>query len=161
MMSTQAQTVMERDEMLRHRREGGLWLRSLRERAGLSQRELALAIGADYYSFVSQLESGKGRVPVAQVALWARALRVKRSDFARGLLRYYDPITHDMLFGEEEAREGAPPLPALVAVETKAAMPPAQTARPGPPPAPETDEDLRARVQRLEAILLMRGASTG
>ncbi len=75
------------------------------EQAGLSQRELAMAVGADYYSFVSQLESGRGRVPVAQVELWAKALKVRRSEFAKGLLKYYDPLTYDMLFNDGEASE--------------------------------------------------------
>ncbi len=164
--------AMERDELLQRRREGGAWLRGMRERAGLSQRELALAVGADYYSFVSQLESGKGRVPVAQVELWAKALKVRRSEFAKGLLKYYDPLTYDMLFNDEEA----------VADESKAAAaaPAAETADPlaSDAPAPEKrepasqprltaitggaspagDDDLRARLNRLEAILMMRGA---
>ena len=163
---------MERDEMLRLRREGGLWLRGLRERAGLSQRELATAIGADYYSFISQLESGKGRVPVSQVELWAKALKVRRSEFARGLLRYYDPITHAMLFEDEtvqaatdqadrERTDGLRPAAPPVSGETGASgwRPLAdREARPAAPAAPEMDEDLRARIDRLEAILLMRGA---
>jgi transcriptional regulator with XRE-family HTH domain len=156
---------MERDEMLRLRREGGLWLRGLRERAGLSQRELATAIGADYYSFISQLESGKGRVPVSQVELWAKALRVKRSDFARGLLRYYDPITHAMLFGDEaeqaeadrQEQEARPAL-AVVHEEAGASAAKAPADRDQRPAAPDADEELRARIDRLEAILMMRGA---
>lgn len=168
-MSSQAQQAMERDELLRHRREGGLWLREMREKAGLSQRELAAAVGADYYSFVSQLESGKGRVPVAQVELWARALKVPRSVFARGLLKHYDPITYDMLFGDEETSL-APPAPEEEAVTRPQAEHEAPKARlavvPPPlpqsalsPPAAEPDEDLRARINRLEAILMMRGAA--
>ena len=158
-MSSQAQQAMEREELLRHRREGGLWLREMREKAGLSQRELAAAVGADYYSFVSQLESGKGRVPVAQVELWARALKVPRSVFARGLLKHYDPITYDMLFGDEEASVAPPP------PEDEAVTRPEPDAAPPPPrltivpPVAEPDEDLRARINRLEAILMMRGVA--
>ncbi len=175
-MSTQALQAMERDEMLRLRREGGLWLRGLRERAGLSQRELATAIGADYYSFISQLESGKGRVPVSQVELWAKALKVRRSDFARGVLRYYDPVTYAMLFEDEaeqaqEPHVGARPSELDTADEQQTPVAPVQrgvnssqrSALPGRGPrtastAPDSDEDLRARIDRLEAILLMRGA---
>ncbi len=175
-MSMQALQAMERDEMLRLRREGGLWLRGLRERAGLSQRELATAIGADYYSFISQLESGKGRVPVSQVELWAKALKVRRSDFARGVLRYYDPVTHAMLF-EDEAEQVAEPhvdaKPSITDAADDQQLPvapaqretnsPARSAMAGRAPrgassAPDTEEDLRARIDRLEAILMMRGA---
>ena len=33
----------------------GLWLKSLREARGLSQRELADLLSLDYYTFISQL----------------------------------------------------------------------------------------------------------
>ena len=45
------------------RRDGGRWLKELREKAGVSQRELAAAVGAEYYTFISQLETGRGRIP--------------------------------------------------------------------------------------------------
>ncbi len=37
------------------RNQAGQWLRDLREKRGLSQRDLAAKIGADYYTFISQL----------------------------------------------------------------------------------------------------------
>jgi transcriptional regulator with XRE-family HTH domain len=81
------------------RREGGRWLRELRDRAGLSQRDLATLVGAEYYTFISQLETGRGRVPPDRYAQWAEALGVDVRDFVRDLMRYYDPLTHDILFG--------------------------------------------------------------
>ena len=42
----------------------GLWLKELREAAGLSQRELADRLSLDYYTFISQLEHGRARIPV-------------------------------------------------------------------------------------------------
>ncbi len=158
--------AMERDELLQLRREGGAWLRSMREQAGLSQRELALAVGADYYSFVSQLESGKGRVPVAQVELWAKALKVRRSDFAKGLLKYYDPLTYDMLFNDSEVA-GDEAKVAATADAGRDMAPVADDAQGQPSPAlsarltavaPSPDDDVRARLNRIEAILMMRGA---
>jgi len=83
------------------RRAGGVWLRGLRERRGLSQRELARSVGAEYYTFVSQLETGRGRVPPDRYRLWATALEVDPKMFVRQLLSYYDPMTYDILFGEE------------------------------------------------------------
>jgi transcriptional regulator with XRE-family HTH domain len=44
------------------RRAGGEWLRKLRERRGLSQRDLAKLVGVEYYTFISQIEMGRGRV---------------------------------------------------------------------------------------------------
>ena len=80
------------------RREGGRWLKEQRERAGLSQRQLATAVGAEYYTFISQLETGRGRIPPDRYEVWAGALSVPPRDFVKGLLKYYDPITFELLF---------------------------------------------------------------
>ena len=83
------------------RRAGGVWLRELRERCGLSQRELARLVGAEYYTFISQLETGRGRVPPDRYRVWASALQVDPKLFVKNLLKYYDPITYDVLFDLE------------------------------------------------------------
>src|ERR1700761_1805771 len=85
------------------RKEAGKWLAGLRNKAGLSQRELADAVGSDFYTFISQIENGKGRIPPDKYRLWARALGVAPQEFVRTILSFYDPITHAILFGE--ARE--------------------------------------------------------
>jgi transcriptional regulator with XRE-family HTH domain len=82
------------------RREGGRWLKEMRERVGLSQRELALKVGAEYYTFISQLETGRGRIPPDRYLQWAEALQAPPRDFVRDLMQYYDPLTHRILFGE-------------------------------------------------------------
>ena len=83
------------------RREGGRWLKGLRETAGLSQRELAAAVNADYYTFISQLETGRGRIPPDRYVDWAHALGMPEKQFVREILRFYDPITHGILFQDE------------------------------------------------------------
>jgi transcriptional regulator with XRE-family HTH domain len=83
------------------RRDAGRWLQSMRKAAGLSQIDLAHMLGLKYYTFVSQVENGFGRVPSESMEAWARALGVTPSDFARQLLAYYDPQLHRLLFGEE------------------------------------------------------------
>lgn len=80
------------------RREAGRWLRELREKAGLSQRELALLVETDYYTFISQLENGRGRIPPDRYLAWAQALRVAPREFVMTLLKYYDPVTYGILF---------------------------------------------------------------
>lgn len=87
------------------RREGGRWLKELREKAGLSQRQLADAVGADYYTFISQLETGRGRIPPDRYETWAKALNVSPRYFVKHVLRYYDPITFALLF--ENVKEDA------------------------------------------------------
>ena len=81
------------------RREGGRWLKDQREKAGLSQRQLAAQVGAEYYSFISQLESGRGRIPPDRYEAWADALGLPARTFVQEMMRFYDPITHDILFG--------------------------------------------------------------
>jgi len=84
------------------RREGGRWLKEQRERVGLSQRQLAEAVGAEYYTFISQLETGRGRIPPDRYVAWAAALKMAPREFMREILRFYDPITHSILFTEPD-----------------------------------------------------------
>ena len=83
------------------RRACGAWLRDLREKKGLSQRDLARLVGTDYYTFISQLETGRGRVPAEKYLAWAEALGVEPAAFVKRLLYFYDPITYNILFGAE------------------------------------------------------------
>ncbi|MEX0752879.1 MAG: helix-turn-helix transcriptional regulator [Xanthobacteraceae bacterium] len=80
------------------RKDAGTWLKGLRGRAGMSQIELAERLGLKYYTFVSQVENGFGRVPTELIEAWARALGQEPSIFARRLLAYYDPELHRLLF---------------------------------------------------------------
>jgi DNA-binding XRE family transcriptional regulator len=80
------------------RKKAGTWLKELRTRAGLSQIELAERLGFKYYTFISQVENGFGRVPTESLEEWARALGVDPSSFTRELLSYYDPELHRLLF---------------------------------------------------------------
>ncbi|THD61252.1 helix-turn-helix transcriptional regulator [Phenylobacterium sp.] len=84
----------------RLRRAAGRWLKAAREARGLTQAELAAILGLRYYTFVSQVESGVGRVPIESQGDWAAALGLDAADFAGTLLRYYEPELHRLLFGE-------------------------------------------------------------
>ena len=68
------------------RKKAGAWLQARRKAAGLSQIELAGRLGLKYYTFISQVENGFGRVPTDSMAAWARALGVAPPSFARQLL---------------------------------------------------------------------------
>lgn len=80
------------------RKEAGTWLKELRARAGLSQVELAEKLGLKYYTFISQVENGFGRVPTDTMEAWARALDQEPSSFTRELLSYYEPELYRLLF---------------------------------------------------------------
>lgn len=78
----------------------GVWLKELREEQQLSQRELADRLSLDYYTFISQLENGRGRIPVHRYAEWAAALGKDKRAFVRKLLYYYEPTTYRILFDD-------------------------------------------------------------
>lgn len=84
------------------RREAGRWLKKRREDCNLSQRQLADRLGLDYYTFVSQLETGRGRIPAERYADWAAALNMAPRDFVMALMPYYDPITFGILFPDAD-----------------------------------------------------------
>lgn len=83
------------------RRLGGKWLKERRESAGLSQRQLAEILGVEYYTFISQIETGHGRIPPDRYEAWAGAIGLDLADFVREILRYYDPVTFSILFGTQ------------------------------------------------------------
>jgi transcriptional regulator with XRE-family HTH domain len=82
------------------RREGGKWLKEQRERANLSQRQLAAKVGAEYYTLVSQLETGRGRVAPDDYVVWAEALDISPQEFARTMMRFYNPVAYSILFDD-------------------------------------------------------------
>lgn len=86
------------------RQQAGRWLKAGREAAGLTQAELAEKVGLRYYTFVSQVESGLGRLPIETQAAWAQALGLDPSEFAKTLLRYYEPELFRLLFEAESAQ---------------------------------------------------------
>jgi len=73
------------------RKKAGQWLKIQRKAAALTQKDLAAQLGLDYYTFISQIESGHARVPSSLFPSWARALGVERSLFAQKMLEFYDP----------------------------------------------------------------------
>jgi len=83
-----------------HRLELGVWLRELREAQGLSQRDLSDALGLDYYTFISQLENGRGKIPSNRYRDWANALGQDTKTFVRKLLMHYDPVSYEILFSD-------------------------------------------------------------
>lgn len=127
-MNKVARSGLDQDEVQALRQEAGSWLRGLRETAGLSQRELAKAVGTEYYTFISQIESGRGRVPLAQLRAWADALNVPAREFAIKLMRFYDPVNYELIFGEE-------------------------TSAPAAVSQPSESKTLEERIRKLESIL--------
>ena len=84
------------------RKEAGAWLKRLREDRQLSQRQLAELVQVEYYTFISQIEAGRGRVPAERLEIWANALGVDPRTFAKTLMRYYDPISYRLVFPDSD-----------------------------------------------------------
>src|SRR5215510_3926879 len=72
-------------KQLEQQRRAGLWLRELRERRGLSQREVADAVGIEVYTVISQLEHGRGVIPQDRSPMFAEALGIEPREFERRL----------------------------------------------------------------------------
>ncbi|QDG74946.1 helix-turn-helix transcriptional regulator [Labrenzia sp. PHM005] len=87
------------------RLQAGSWLKAAREEAGLSQRDLATKMGALYYTFISQIESGKGRLPADRYEIYAGALGVDKRDFAIKMLEFYEPTTYELIFNQKSGTE--------------------------------------------------------
>lgn len=104
-MTAEPQSTATSD-MAELRKEAGLWLRSLRIEASLSQRKLAEAVGLYYYTTIAQIEAGKLRVQPDRYEAFAQALGVADTQaFIKQLMSYYDPVTHKALFGGGEKSE--------------------------------------------------------
>lgn len=97
-MYSHPQHGLNQSDVAALRQMAGRWLKQLREEAGLSQRDLSNIMGFEYYTFVSQIESGRGRIPPDRYEAYAKALNVRPDRFVRELLRFYDPVTYDILF---------------------------------------------------------------
>lgn len=83
------------------RKEAGKLLKHLREKAGYSQRAFSAEIGSPVYTFVSQIETGRARVPPDQIRVWADAYGIEARDFLMMIMRFYDPETFAVLFEQD------------------------------------------------------------
>ncbi|WP_137136944.1 helix-turn-helix transcriptional regulator [Rhizobium sp. FKY42] len=100
-MTSLVQQLPSRDEAAALRREAGQWLKERREAAGLSQRDLSAKVGIEYYTFISQIEAGRGRVPAERYEAYANALGINPREFTKTMLRYNDTVVYNLLFGAE------------------------------------------------------------
>ncbi len=94
-----ARTEPQADMTKELRRRLGRWLKQQRESAGLTQADLAERLGLRYYSFVSQVENGIGRIPQDLYAPWARALAIDGREFAMTVLAHMEPGLHELITG--------------------------------------------------------------
>lgn len=134
-MYTHPQQGSSKEDVLRLRQAAGAYLRQLREAAGLTQRALGAALDMEYYTFIAQIESGRGRVPPAQMRDWARVLGVAPRAFAINMMRFYDPLSFELIFPD--------------GVDAQVT---------GPGEGADDLDDLERRIDTLEGLLARRNA---
>jgi hypothetical protein len=61
-----------------------------REKTGPIAAGAGNKVGAEYYTVISQLETGRGRIPSDRYLVWANALDIEPQEFVRKLMFYYD-----------------------------------------------------------------------
>lgn len=76
------------------RANAGDYVKKIRIEQEMTQRDLAEALNLKYYTFISQLENGQGRLPPNLTVRMAIALNQDPKEFALKMLSYYDPHTH-------------------------------------------------------------------
>jgi transcriptional regulator with XRE-family HTH domain len=84
-----------------NRVEVGRWLRAQREATGLTQREFAAQVGSLYYTYISQIELGQGKIVPERWEAWANALNIPPRVFAMKMLEAYEPHAFKMVFGDD------------------------------------------------------------
>lgn len=71
----------------------------------MTQRQLASAVGIEYYTFISQIEQGRGRIPPDRYEIWSKALKTDSREFAITMLKYNEPHIYELIFGRVPAEE--------------------------------------------------------
>ncbi len=91
----------------------GALIRAAREKAGLTQKAVADAVGLNYYTMISQMELGYVTVPAG---LWVKlpdVLGLDRQDFVLRCLSAHQPEVYEALFGTKGRNDVAEALRAL------------------------------------------------
>lgn len=86
------------------RKKVGTFLQRLRQAHELTQNDVANHLGYQYFTFVAQIEQGRSRIPPGDWNAWADLYGQDRREFARRLLKHYDPHVYSACFEIEKER---------------------------------------------------------
>ena len=92
----------------------GAHIKAAREKAGLTQKAVADAVGLKYYTMISQMELGYVTVPPALWVPLADVLHMDRQDFVLRSLSAHMPEVYGALFGTKGRHEVADALRAFL-----------------------------------------------
>ena len=84
------------------RKDGGTFIKALRNHAGLTQRDVSIALNFKYYTMISQIEAGSARCPPDCYEVLAETLGVDKALFAQKLMQFYDRHTYKAVWGTEK-----------------------------------------------------------
>ncbi len=77
----------------------GTWLTQLRKSKRLTQKALAEQLGEYPPVFISQVETGRLRIPDRLVPKYCACLEQEPQIFVKEVLRHYEPDIFDLLYG--------------------------------------------------------------
>jgi transcriptional regulator with XRE-family HTH domain len=87
------------------RAHAGEYLSALRKDKGLTQRDVSEELELKYYTFISQVENGQGRLPPKLWVKTAKCLGVNIQEFSLKMLEFYDPHAFFAITKGEETTE--------------------------------------------------------
>lgn len=76
----------------------GAYIRNLRTDLGMTQTDLAQAVGLEYYTAISAIEVGRNVVPPERYLAFAQALGVDPKTFAKKMLELTNPWLFVLLY---------------------------------------------------------------
>ena len=123
---------LNRDIAYDYRRTVGRMVRDWRLAKGMTQDELARAMGMGFTA-ISAIETGRSTVPPERYQEFADILNVERVEFGKLMLRYSNPWAYALIFDPEHAdrplQEDIGSIPERIGVNTATGRP-TQNARP-------------------------------
>ena len=97
--------VLDREVTKKLRKTLGDRLKARRTKLKKTQKDVAEEVGFDYYTMVSQIESGAVRLPPDRITPYAKALKMPAAMLAGWMMQHYDPITWEALKSGDYLKE--------------------------------------------------------
>lgn len=80
------------------RRAFGQRMKRFREDLQMTQLDMAQRTDQTYFTFISQVESGKAKIPTRDLPKWAKALQLDTYEFAKSYLKAVDQHLFEAMF---------------------------------------------------------------
>ena len=84
------------------RRGFGQRMKRVREDLQMTQLDMANATDQTYFTFISQVESGKAKIPTRDLSKWAKALKLDTYEFAKSYLKAVDQHLFEAIFEKDD-----------------------------------------------------------